>query len=151
MHALATLLCKNLRRAREITDLMTEHGYCDYCSIGGRYHHLIPVNKKVKDYTGANHGMLLTDEPNYPYGYNNPRLEEVQYVDAARIRNIRNDIVMDMANNDVLNILNPHVFIIDTGNGYDWVDEEDQWDTIRSFMNQPNRSYWFAVVIDYHY
>lgn len=151
MHALGVMITKSLRNGQMILDRMQDDGRFDYCGIGGRYDHLIPVNPNVKEYVNTP-GVFNPDGNDRPWGYNNPRLDEVKYVDIARLRNVRMDIATDMLEHNVLGILNPYNYIIDVGDGdYEWIESRDMWDTIYAFMTKPSHGAWFVIVIDYHY
>lgn len=151
MHAMATVFTKNYRRIGSIINQYCENGQWDYASIGGRYWGLIPVNENVKDILPAE-TFGMPRERDFPLAEGEPA-PHTKYVSCARFRNINLEEAGRLAGIMGYGVLTPYTLIIDRDGELIEIDGGDIGHMIeaREFVNQPHRSYWYMIVVDYHY
>ena len=155
MHAMGTIVARNLRTIERCVNYYSQEGTWDYASIGGRYSNLIPVSKKCKTYYA---GLGWPDIPHgqFPYPERMEPNPDLQYTNIARIRNVVLDEVMRIRQGGGLDIFLPYTMIIcQDEECFEWFDIDEmgerQIESLREILQQPNKQSWFIAVIDYHY
>lgn len=152
MHAMATVFTRNPRRIMDVVNYYCDAGDWDYAGIGGRYWGLIPVGEKSKIVIRAENFDHNIEDGDYPLADGHPA-PKTKYVSCARFRNINQREAARLEAVMGFGIFKPATFIIDNGDRFTYIDGED-YDNIPAvmeFMRHPARSFWYVIVVDYHY
>ena len=155
MHALCTVITKNVQNINNIIDNRCEGGDWDYASIGGRYDRIIPVSPKVKDLFEGHNFPFNHDEyaeNGFPFHVIENNLN-CKYVSIARIRNINREEVSRLDRANLINPLHPYSYILEGDDGCaseEIVVDNEGLDRLLDYVNDPKHSYYYLAIIDYH-
>ena len=156
MHALCTIVTKSIAMIYRFIDNKCVCGDWDYASIGGRYGHIIPVSKKVKDIHEDEIFPFNDDgcaENGFPYHDIENNLN-YKYVSIARVRNIKRNEVERINNHHLINPFNPYSYILEEengGQGPEYIVDYHGTGMLMDFINDPRHSGYYVAVIDYHF
>ena len=155
MHALCTIVAKNMRLVNNIMNEMCDCGNWDYYTIGGRYINCIPVRKNTKQLFPSPVPIDVPIEVNgFPYAdtlQNNPNCK---YVNVARVRNIDIQEMQRLDDMHLLNAYKPYSFILCENENECWQErliENEGNLRLLEFIREPRHSFYYVVTVDYHF
>ena len=156
MHAVCTVVTKNLHMITDIIENKTNDGDWDYANIGGRYSNSIPVKKNTKNLF-RNMGLNIEEYyPNgYPYYYTQylTNNNDCKYVSVARLRNIDLEEMRLLRANNLLDPFNPYRYILceNEDNYNEFETNQHGNELLLDFIHEPRHSFYYVAVIDYHF
>ena len=155
MHALCTIVARNIHEIERCMEYYQQDEAWDYAMVGGRYSNIVPVSKKCKTFHSGGGWPDLPGET-FSYGDRLQANPDLKYTNVARIRNINHEERFRIKRAGGLDVFEPYTMILcHPDGGYEWLDLEqmDQagLDRLSDWLIEPQRQSWFVAVVDYHY